>query len=97
MPPADELTVDGYDLQFGTNVLGHFFLTKLLLPLLISTKSKESSPVRVVNVSSVTHLARFGRGIDFATLGGGNGRKKKALTSVLYFQSKYVRISSIQP
>jgi NAD(P)-dependent dehydrogenase (short-subunit alcohol dehydrogenase family) len=30
-PPIEQLTVDGYDLQFGTNVLGMDFLDKLIV------------------------------------------------------------------
>ena len=47
-------TVDGFDLQMGTNHLGHFALTGLLLPQLVA-----SGAARVVTVSSLVHrLAR---------------------------------------
>ncbi|KAG8678437.1 hypothetical protein FRC08_017779 [Ceratobasidium sp. 394] len=35
--PVELKTADGYDLQFGTNVLGHYLFTTLLLPTLIHT------------------------------------------------------------
>lgn len=49
-PPRRQATVDGFELQFGTNYLGHFALTAHLLPLL---RSAERS--RIVGVSSVAH------------------------------------------
>ena len=45
-----ERTADGFELQFGTNHLGHFLLTNLLTPLLIAAAS-----ARVVNLSSGAH------------------------------------------
>lgn len=53
-PPQRKLTADGFELQLGTNYLGHFALTALLLPLLRQTPAP-----RVVNVSSIAH--RHGR------------------------------------
>ena len=47
MPPKREETADGFELQIGTNHLGHFALTLPLLELLAATKGS-----RVVNVSS---------------------------------------------
>ncbi|MDX5336496.1 MAG: SDR family NAD(P)-dependent oxidoreductase, partial [Marinobacter sp.] len=47
-------TKDGFEMQFGTNHLGHFTLTGLLLEML----EKAESP-RIVTVSSVAH--KFGR------------------------------------
>ncbi|PWY65899.1 NAD(P)-binding protein, partial [Aspergillus eucalypticola CBS 122712] len=45
------ITADGVELQFGTNHIGHFLFTNLLLERMMSGKSK----VRVVNVSSAGH------------------------------------------
>ncbi|KAF9233129.1 hypothetical protein BU15DRAFT_80436 [Melanogaster broomeanus] len=85
MPPMDQLTDDGYDLQFGTNVLGHFYFTKLLLPLLLSTaKSAPDGITRVVNTSSIGHW--FSR-LTFNTWKDGPARRKESLVS-LYGQSK---------
>ena len=56
------LTVDGFELQFGVNHLGHFALTATLWPLLAQSPSP-----RVVTVSSLTHW--LGR-IDFDDLDG---------------------------
>ncbi|KAI0369416.1 NAD(P)-binding protein [Pilatotrama ljubarskyi] len=53
MPPIDQVTKDGYDLQFGTNVLGHFYFTELVMPALLA--GVESSPdhhARVITTSS---------------------------------------------
>lgn len=92
----DQVTTQGYDMQFGTNVLGHFYLTQLLLPTLLA--SAESSPdkhVRVVNVASNGHwgapIAEKGGPILYDTLIDGPERTKFGNTTVLYFQSKAVR------
>lgn len=43
-------TADGFEMQFGTNHLGHFAWTNLLEPLLLA-----GAPARVVNLSSAGH------------------------------------------
>ena len=59
-PPRRQVTSDGFELQFGTNHLGHFALTARLLPLL-----RRGRAPRVVSVSSVA--ARSGV-LDFDDL-----------------------------
>ncbi|KAM0550325.1 hypothetical protein ACHAPJ_008996 [Fusarium lateritium] len=50
---AGSVTTQGYEIQLGTNCLGHFLLTKKLTPLLISTSRTSSrGAVRIVWVSS---------------------------------------------
>jgi len=48
-------TKDGYEIQFGTNHMGHALLTKLVLPTLLRTAEESGSDVRVVNLSSTGH------------------------------------------
>ena len=50
VPPGT--SESGHDIQMGTNHLGHFQLTKLLLPRLEKTAAMPGSDVRVVTVSS---------------------------------------------
>lgn len=47
-------SVDGYELQFATNYLGHCLLTHLLLPELIAAGESNANS-RIVNVSSCAH------------------------------------------
>ena len=57
-PPQRKETQDGFEIQFGTNVLGHFALTALLLPQL-------TPAARVVTLTSIAH--KSGK-LDFADL-----------------------------
>ncbi|KAK4244160.1 hypothetical protein C7999DRAFT_17548 [Corynascus novoguineensis] len=61
-------TAEGYEVQFGTNHMGHALLTKLLLPLLTKTAAGEGRDVRIVTLSSDGHSWASKTGIDFATL-----------------------------
>ncbi len=60
--PERQLSIDGFEMQFATNYLGHFALTLRLLPALLEAKA-----ARVVDVSSLAH--RTGR-IEFDNLNG---------------------------
>lgn len=83
-------TADGFEMQFGTNHLGHFALTGLLLPALLAATDGTSGPVgqsgpgepgRVVTVTSM--VAWTGR-IDFDDLQGERRYRRWAA----YSQSK---------
>lgn len=70
-------TEDGFEMQLGVNYLGHFLLTNLLLD-----KLKASAPSRIINLSSLAHVAGH---IDFDDL---NWEKRKYDTKAAYCQSK---------
>jgi NAD(P)-dependent dehydrogenase (short-subunit alcohol dehydrogenase family) len=55
------LTKDGFEITFGTNHLGHYLFTRLLLDRL-----KEAGNARIVNVASKSHYAA--KGIDWSAL-----------------------------
>ncbi|CAE6380524.1 unnamed protein product [Rhizoctonia solani] len=94
VPPVEQRTSDGYDLQFGTNVLGHYFFTTLLLPTLIHTA--KNSPLahghaRVINTSSSAVYFVPKSGITWETLGtdaSSIAACKELGTNALYAQSK---------
>lgn len=65
--PKRRATKDGFELQFGTNHLGHFALTGLLMPALLqAAPAGAATPVaRIVTVSSIAHR---GATMDFDNL-----------------------------
>jgi NAD(P)-dependent dehydrogenase (short-subunit alcohol dehydrogenase family) len=73
-------TVDGFELQFGTNHLGHFALTGLLLNVILNTPH-----ARVVTMSSGGH--RFGQ-MEFDNLNG----QKRYDPQTAYAQSKLANL-----
>lgn len=75
-PPQRKETADGFELQLGTNHLGHFALTARLLPLL-----REGRDARVVSLSSIA--ARNGA-IDFDDLQS----RRRYMPMAAYSQSK---------
>ena len=70
-------TVDGFESQIGTNHLGHFALTNLLLPKITD---------RVVTVSSMMHL------IGYVSLNDLNWKSRPYLAWPAYGQSKLANL-----
>ena len=79
--PKRKETADGFEMQFGTNVLGHFALTGLLLPALTATSKTAALAPRIVTLASIAHL---GGRIDFDNLQS----EKKYSPMPAYQQSK---------
>ncbi len=69
MIPPYSKTKDGFELQMGTNHLGHFALTAQLMDLLLKTENS-----RIVNVSSMAH--KYGN-IDFNDLDWSSRKYKR--------------------
>lgn len=81
MMPPESKTADGFELQFGTNHLGHFALTGLLLDLILKTENS-----RIVTVSSSAHAAG---NLDFDDL---NWEKRKYKRMKTYGDSKIANL-----
>ncbi|KZT06203.1 NAD(P)-binding protein [Laetiporus sulphureus 93-53] len=85
-PPRELLTEDGYDLQFGTNVIGHFFFTKLLIPALIA--GAETSPDHHARIVMTSSGAAYRYTLNWDSFKDGPARRKMS-TNTLYCQSKF--------
>ncbi len=81
MIPPYSKTKDGFELQFGTNHLGHFALTLQLLDLLRTTKNS-----RIVNIASNAH--KYGK-LNFDDL---NWEKRKYRAMRAYGDSKIANL-----
>ncbi|KAH9973111.1 NAD-P-binding protein [Lactifluus volemus] len=85
--PMEETTVQNYDMQFGTNVIGHWLFTTLLLPALFA--ATDASPThekaRIVTVSSSANYLT--NELDFDAFADGPQRKKYNPWD-LYYKSK---------
>ncbi|KAI9704925.1 MAG: hypothetical protein M1836_006705 [Candelina mexicana] len=87
-PPKGSKSVQGYELQWGTNVVAHFLLNLLLIPILRSTaKSATPNSVRTVWVSSIGH-DMYGPPNGGINWGDINNEKGKMSVMECYGQSK---------
>ncbi|KAK9323809.1 hypothetical protein V1517DRAFT_87373 [Lipomyces orientalis] len=78
IPPVGSKTKQGYELQWGTNVVSHFLLNRFLSPL--QTKTAESAPANSVRTiwisSSAHHFAPDPYGINFGDINYEHSKKK---------------------
>jgi len=87
--PLDLLTAQGFDMQIGTNVIGHHHFTKLLLPALFAASDTSGAKSRVVTTSSaasyMTSAFHFDSAVDGPT-------RRKRGTWDMYNDSKFANI-----
>ena len=89
VPPVDQLTAQKFDLQFGTNVLGHLLFIQLLYPLLVSTTTP-ADPSRIVWVASSMQYY-FKPPIKYNLITDTEERKREDPWN-LYMQSKFATV-----
>jgi len=89
--PMDQTTAQKYDMQFGTNVIGPWLFTQLLLPALFAATDASPSheKARVVTVSSSANYLT--KGLDFYAMADGPERLKYSGLE-LYNKSKFGNI-----
>ncbi|KAK9239521.1 hypothetical protein V1525DRAFT_339265 [Lipomyces kononenkoae] len=104
-PPG--LTSDGYEIQFGTNHLGHALLIKKLLPLLLHTAEMPSGDARIIVLSSLGFFLHPKSGIvfdslktiqDFGFFWGWRRYGQSKLANILYARelaSRYPSLTSV--
>lgn len=83
-----QLSVDGIEMQFATNHLGHFYLTNLLLDKMKETAAATGIQGRIVNLSSVAHIYTYEQGINFDKINDKSSYSDKKA----YGQSKLANI-----
>ncbi|KAH9046336.1 NAD(P)-binding protein [Lactarius deliciosus] len=88
MSPKEQVTAQKYDMQFGTNVVGHWLFTQLLLPALFAATDASPSheKARVVTVSSTANYLTTG--LDFYAIADGPERVQYSEYE-LYNKSKF--------
>ena len=86
--PKHQYTAQGYDMQFGANVLGHLLLVRKLYHLLVSSTTPEC-PTRVIWASSTLH-SRCSSPFNYEALRDTPARSQKFITpQTLYESSKF--------
>ncbi|OCH84298.1 NAD(P)-binding protein [Obba rivulosa] len=88
-PPISWLTDDGYDLQLGTNVLGHWYFTQLLIPALLA--GKETSPDGHARIVTTSSSFAYLFTVNWESFRDGPVRRKVG-TQMLYAQSKFLNV-----
>ena len=85
VPPQGSKTAQGYELQLGTNCIGHFMFSNLLRPILAKTAASSApNSVRVVWVSSSAISYTPKTAIDFSNM----DYKKDEMAWTKYGRSK---------
>ncbi|EIM81817.1 NAD-P-binding protein [Stereum hirsutum FP-91666 SS1] len=90
--PVSMLTEQKYDLQWGTNVLGHFHLRSLLLPALVRASTLEHKSRIVITSSSASYLTTGINWNAFNNKNGGETEREKLGPPGLYNQSKFANV-----